>query len=215
MRAFILGFLFLAATFGTTTAFAADGVGTIDEIQGAVTLVRGAKAKAVRLHEKEAVHRGDVIRTGAGAHVRVVFADGTEITMAEKGELTVDDFVYDPAAAKGNKARFSILKTAFMYVGGFIDKARNADVELRLDLGNIGIRGTRIYRTMQHGECWVYVEEGAIAVHNDGGAVSLIAGQGTIMRSRATAPTLPRAWTKAEIATMKAAVAAPAPDKSK
>lgn len=156
----------------------------------------------------DAVYEGDVVKTNEGQSVEILFNDKTNITIAGKdGELSIDQYVYDPAHPQNNKAHYSILRASFEFIGGLLDKGRPDDVALSLDFGSVGIRGTKILRSMKNGECWIYLEEGAITVSNDGGSVDLIPGQGTRMSSnRNKPPTTPEKWAESDTDWIKAAV---------
>ncbi len=59
---------------------------------------------------------------------------------------------------------------------------------------------------MAKGECWIYLEKGAIDVYNNGGKVTLAPGEGTIMSSKAKAPEAPHVWPKKELKWIRAEV---------
>ena len=163
---------------------------------GDVTITHDGDKTASALKNGAAIDENDVIMTTDHSRVKVEFADKTELVIANKGSFTINNYIYDPANPAKNKARFSILKAAFYYVGGLIDKGAKPDVEINLDLGTIGIRGTKLMRAMRNGECWIYLEEGKITVSNKGGAVTLASGEGTITvkGKKRSAPQAPHAW---------------------
>ncbi len=192
-------------------AHAMQAVGKVTLIKNTVTITSHDKTDAEGLKEGQAIHLGDKIVTeNETSFVRVDFVDGTHITMnGEDGELTIDEYIFDPANLDMNKAKFSILKGSFEFVGGLLDKGPEENVELQLDFGSIGIRGTKILRTMKDNECWIFLEEGEIRVFNDGGAVTLKPGDGTRMSDTAKAPTEAKPWSQANIDWIKGETAVP------
>lgn len=187
-------------------AAAAIEVGAVNEVQGAVTVTHAGDTSPKPLTLGAAILQNDTIETAKDSRVKVTFKDETEIVMAASGKLVVNEYVFDPAKPNEGSAHFSLLKTGFSYVGGLLDKGEKTDVKLDLDFGSIGIRGTKIYRSMRNGECWIYVEDGKISVSNQGGAVDLIAGQGTTMNATKAAPTAARAWSEDDISWIKSEV---------
>lgn len=183
-------------------------VGHIAAISGAAThMHKGQPEKPLSV--KDAVIEGDVIKTGDDGHVVIDFEDDTEITIASHGAFAVDQYFYDATKPDDSRARYQALGTAFSYVGGKMDKAAKPDVQIGLDFGSIGVRGTKLSRAMKNGECWIYLESGKVDVFNDGGKVSLKPGDGTIMSARGKAPLPPHVWTPKEIAWIKGVTAFP------
>lgn len=185
---------------GAQAALAADG--TVTTLHGKAFLTHDGVTAPLKVNAP--VSLGDTIETKDGARAQIVFADGTDITIGENGSLSIDDFVYDPEGAALKKARFSILHTAFVYLSGAHDKKAQPDAAVRVDFGSIGIRGTKLYRGMRDGQCWIYLEEGNISVANKSGVVNLQPGDLTRMSSQKTAPTKPVKWDPADLDWIKA-----------
>lgn len=198
-----------AASFIAFQAAAACAatVGRATDVIGTVTLKRAEVSAPVK--KGDGIEPGDVIQTSEKSRVKILFDDKTEFVIGGAGKVTVDAYVYDPGNAGKNKAEFSVLGAAFSYLGGLLDKGNKPNVTLNLDFGSIGIRGTKVYRAMHDGECWIYIERGRVEVKNGGGVVNLKSGQGTIMSSRAKAPADPHIWSGKDITWIKAQVADP------
>jgi hypothetical protein len=185
----------------------ADGrAATITMSRGAVSLYQTGRSVATPAAKGTVLFRGDEIETGKDGAVTVTTADGGVITMGAGGTIVIDDYLFDPAAPARNKARFKLLHAAFSYVGGKMDAMKGADVRMDLDFGSIGIRGTKLIRGMKDMECWIYLEDGAITVFNDGGTVTLAPGQGTRMKAKTAAPLAPEGWTDEQVAWIRAAL---------
>jgi hypothetical protein len=207
---FICGLLALFAALPLHSAPAAQSsaapvVARAAELQGEAFVLHPDAKKKQLLRKGDPVFEGDVISTSPKSRLRIVFADKTDLVMAEGGRLVVDKFVYDPARHAG-KVRLGVFGAAFSYVSGLIGKSASPDVKIDLDFGSIGIRGTRIYRAMHNNECWIYVEKGRIDVTNRGGKVTLGPGDGTRMSSKSKAPAPPHVWPRREIKWIKDAV---------
>ncbi len=176
--------LILLALFMCFTAPAfAQTIGTIENLKGTATL-NGKTA----LEKGMPISAEDIIKTGPASVVTVVLADDTSITFGENGEMSVDEYVYNTENPESNKARYTLLHTAFQYVSGKISKSQNPDIDIKIDYGSIGIRGTKILRAMKDGECWIYIEEGTVNVSNEHGNVELGQNQGAIIKSIDTSP---------------------------
>ncbi|HTK84889.1 MAG TPA: FecR domain-containing protein, partial [Patescibacteria group bacterium] len=118
-------------------------IGTLIEVEGSATMTRPGQSAIVAASEMP-VHMNDVIDTAAGAKADILFIDNTEVTLGEKAELKVDEYVYDPENMNSNKGRFSIPQGPFQFVTGQIDKVSNPDVKISTAYGAIGVRGTTI-----------------------------------------------------------------------
>jgi hypothetical protein len=210
MRYFVLGLLALSASVFTfsMTAHAASPIGVASYTHGSVLVKRG-EAQAIALNVNDPVFLHDVVMTDEGDHVAVQFIDNTSIEMnGADGSLSIDEYLYDPAKPESNKARFNVLRASFKYVSGLLPKESH-DVEIGLDFGSIGVRGTTLSRSMKDGECWIFLEDGAIDVFNEGGTVSLLPGDGTRIGSLTTAPAEVKPWGQKNIDWINSEVARP------
>jgi hypothetical protein len=173
-------------------------VGTIIEVEGSATMTRPGQA-AVAAKTEMPVHMNDVIDTAAGAKADILFIDNTEVTLGEKAQLKVDEYVYDPDNMNANKGRFSIPQGAFQFVTGQIDKISNPDVKIGTAYGAIGVRGTTIIGGDVDESYGVFVKDGAADVINNGGKVRLGAGEGTSLLGRDRAPAAAKRWSPEKI----------------
>ncbi len=211
LKYFSIFMLFVLAAFSFhATALAEGPVGKAVFVEGKVQLQQKDRDKAEILIQGAQIYLGDEILTDEGGYAQIEFIDKTTITLNGKdGALRIDEYVFDPEDASNNRARFNIARASFIYVSGLLGKAEEPDVEIDLDFGTIGIRGTRFLRSMKDGECWILLEEGKIRVGNDAGFVYLKPDQGTRMSSTDQSPTSPKPWSAKNIAWIKAEVALP------
>ena len=197
----------LCLILAITPAQAKEAVGFLSEVYGEVSIQPVGEADAKPANLNDQIFIGDKILTDMDEQAIVEFTDGTIINVTGKdGELTIDEFVYDPEDPSENKSRFSILRAAFEYTSGLVSKGHN-NSSIRLDFGSIGIRGTHIFRAMQDMECWIYVEDGIIDVSNNAGQVTLNHGEGTRMSSQYIEPHAAGVWKQNKIDWVKAEVA--------
>lgn len=174
-------------------------VGTVLLAHGTATIQHPHFESPVGLIENAPVRIGDKIFTGDNGHARIRFNDDSEIVMGAGGELTVNEFVFDPRKPEVKTTRFRILGAAFEYIGDIRKPGPESDVAIEIDFGTIGIRGTRLIRGMRDMNCWIYLEDGSITVETDGGRVLLEAGQGTRLGARDIEPEAPEYWDEARI----------------
>jgi len=196
-----LTLVLLLSLISLSNAEAADPIGIASNVIKNVNITRAGEQKMLNITKGTEIFVGDTIHTKDDeSYVRIVFIDKTYITMNGKdGELTIDKYIFDPKNSKDDGAQFKILRASFEFVGGLLDKSENDNVRIDLDLGSIGVRGTKILRSMRNNECWIYLEEGNIRVFNDGGSVNLSAGEGTTLTSKTNAPRDVEKWNKKDI----------------
>ena len=66
----------------------------------------------------------------------MVLEDESVITLGEKAELLVDEFVYDPGKSKGNLA-LTVSKGAFLFVGGKIESIKDSKVKITTPVAEV------------------------------------------------------------------------------
>jgi hypothetical protein len=116
------------------------GVGQVKMVNGRVDATLGGTTR--KLTNGGTIYHEDFIRTATGSSVGITFQDGTTLSLGSDGELTIDEFVYDPAA---NELSFVTRLGAgvLTFTTGVIGKLRPKAVSIVTPLANIGIRGTR------------------------------------------------------------------------
>jgi hypothetical protein len=84
------------------------------------------------------VQANEVVTTHANDRAHLVFLDGTSVTVGPNARITIDRFVYDPGAKKGE---LSLTATAgvLRVVGGKISKS--GAISVTTPSGTLGIRG--------------------------------------------------------------------------
>ena len=114
------------------------------------------------------------IVTSKNGRVQIVFKDESTLTIGPDAEVTIDRFVYDPAASSGDVA-ISLGKGLLRFVGGRISKQN--DVKIDTPSARIGVRGgivlVRHDEQTEQTDCTFLFGQRAI-VENDAGSVTLI-----------------------------------------
>ena len=118
----------------------ADAIGQVDTLAGEVTVTR-ADGTRVTLSEGELVYQNDVVQTGDGSTVSLVFVDGTVFTLAQGSRMVLDEMIFDPDGSE-NSAVFNLIQGGFVFVAGQVAKTGGMDVNT--PTSTIGIRGTTV-----------------------------------------------------------------------
>lgn len=173
----------LALEAGLATALAAQAptaasapvqVGKVMQISGAVTVTRAGKTSEVPLKAGDPLNMGDTIFTDDKSSAFLLFADNTQLKLAEDSEVTIDDYVYDQHSGAQSKERFSIVKGAFEYISGLIAKTKDPDVKVDTPVGALGDRGTEYICEYEATAktLYVYLSSGAVDFTATGGAAA-------------------------------------------
>ena len=137
--------LILLAVFSlcilATSAVAEAFVGLVKSLEGQVFLTRGGETKEVVAGME--IKMGDIVKTGDGGSVGLIFSDDTIISMGPRTELAIEDYLFEPIEGKlAFIAR--ILKGTVSYLSGQIAKLSPESVELVTPAATIGVRGTHV-----------------------------------------------------------------------
>ena len=117
-------------------------IGRVDEMVGAVTASR-VDGTTVTLSKDSPVYQGDVLDTGAGAAVAIVFIDETEFSLGEDGRMVLDELIFDPTSLEGSSS-FSVIQGVFVFVSGEIAANNPDEMMVRTPVATLGIRGTKV-----------------------------------------------------------------------
>jgi hypothetical protein len=145
----------------TPPAQAAQEVG---EAVVVVSSVRGKQGELTReIEVQDNVFSQEVIETGADSATRIVFLDGTELSMGPSSSVTLDRYVYDPAQGTGQLV-MNVISGVFEFASGAIP---SEGYDIRTPFATIAVRGTRIdIVALQEGV--VGVKEGTVLVTRQG-----------------------------------------------
>ena len=117
-------------------------IGRVDESVGEVTATR-VDGTTVTLSKDSSVFQGDILETGAGGAVAVVFIDETEFSLGEDGRMVLDELIFDPTSLEGSSS-FSVVQGVFVFVSGEIAANNPDEMVVRTPVATLGIRGTKV-----------------------------------------------------------------------
>jgi hypothetical protein len=135
----------LGLVLGVLGAFAADAqqqqAGVAAAVRGRVEVAMTAGAVGREVKSGESIFLGNAIKSAADSGMQIMLLDQTTFTIGANSEITIDQFVFDPASGSG-KVAASVAKGVFRFVTGKVAQQNPSDMTIRLPTGNIGIRGT-------------------------------------------------------------------------
>lgn len=186
LRRLIFIVVTLLAGFAGGQAVAQNAIGMVSRIQGEASGTRGDATQALSLNAS--VFLNEVVSTGEGARLEVIFADNTRLTLGEKARLTLDTYVFDPAARKGT-LKFGMVG-AFRFLSGRLTKLASSDVSVTTPVATLGIRGTEFWGgPIDDQALGVFLIKGTVVVSNAAGRQILRRrGQGTNIATAGAAP---------------------------
>jgi hypothetical protein len=201
----LIGLPFAAQSGSTEPAY----LGVVDRIQGEARLVRDTNIVLVK--RGHTVAGGDTLRTGADSRVRILFSDGTRLTLGESAEAFIADFVYNPIKKSG-AAILDILKGAFRYTSGEMGRLSDKRIRVRTSTATASTTSTRGF------DIWggpiddsyglLLLTGEVIEVRNDGGMVVLDKKRlGSRIPGRTVAPDKPVTWDKEKVTKAIATIA--------
>ena len=163
-----------------------EAIGAVCRIQGEAIGTNGSATRPLGLNSS--VFLNDVVSTSDAARLEVTFADNTRLTLGEKAKLTLDTYVFDPAAGSGT-IKFGLVG-AFRFVSGQVTKLASAEVRVTTPVAILGIRGTEFWGgPIDDQALGVFLIEGAVSVSNASGQQILnLPGQGTNIATPGGAP---------------------------
>ena len=87
------------------------------------------------------IYFGDTIIVREKSSAQILLLDETALTVGEKSELTIDDFVYDPNTKVG-KIVSNIKVGTVRIITGEISNQNPDNLEVKVPTGSVGARGT-------------------------------------------------------------------------
>ncbi len=114
-------------------------IGTVDKLDGSVTVKRGGVD--VELNSGDSVFQNDVVQTATDAKIGITFEDGSVFTLGSEARMTLDSFVYDAETGDGSSS-INVIKGMFKFVSGEIAANNPGEMQVETPVATIGIRGT-------------------------------------------------------------------------
>jgi hypothetical protein len=176
----------LLCGFTSGQAAAQQAIGAVSRIQGDSSGTRGGTTRALGLNAS--VFLNEVVSTGEAARLEVTFTDNTRLTLGEKAKLTLDSYVFNPAAGSGT-IKFGVVG-AFRFLSGRVSKLARSNVSMTTPVATLGIRGTEFWGgPIDNQSLGVFLIEGTVRVSNATGEQTLSQpGQGTNIATPGAAP---------------------------
>ena len=122
-------------------AVAATQAGISAAVRGDIDLTPATGQAKHQAASGEDIYLGDEISSHDDAGMQLMLLDETVFTIGANTDITVDEFVYDPATGTG-EVTASVAKGVFRFVTGNIAQGDPEDMTIKLPVGTIGIRGT-------------------------------------------------------------------------
>lgn len=183
MRFIILSLLLV---IGPQIAHAAQ-IGVAAGIRGEVIRASSVQRSAAigQMSSGQTVYLGDEIKVGTASRLQVMLLDETIFTLGANAAMTIDEFVYDPAAPSSGTLSASVRQGAFRFVSGRVAAGSPDAMTVKTPSATIGVRGTSVAGDVEEdGSTTVIllgpgpnnslgVAPGAISVQNDVGSIDI------------------------------------------
>ena len=163
--------------------------GVAAAVRNKVEIRSAATRKAHPAVLRERLFMADQVQTGAASQLQLLLLDRTTFTVGANARVTIDRFVYDPAA-NSRSAGISVAHGAFRFMSGRALGKPGGAVNVRTPVAAIGIRGTIFEGVVGEDAIRIAEDEPAVGrVKADKGEASLIVLRGPGPRTQGdTAP---------------------------
>jgi len=120
------------------TGLAAAPIGSVETIEGSANVLRPNGTRA-QLVAGDPVFQGDVVETGGGSSLSIVFVDDTLFSLSADARMVLDELVYSPGGSD-NSMVMNLVQGTFVFVTGQVAPTGNMQIET--PVATMGIRGT-------------------------------------------------------------------------
>ena len=118
----------------------AQAIGEVSTLAGTARVQR-ADGTRENLSEGDPIFQGDVVSTGVGSELGILFIDDTVFSLSPNSRMVIDELVYNPGS-NSNSMGVSLIQGTFVFVTGQV--APSGGMEVETPVGLIGIRGTTV-----------------------------------------------------------------------
>ena len=125
---------------GAASASEGSPVGYVKNVKGTATVT--TNGQVVEAQPGTPLHQGSALKTEAQSSMGVTFKDNTMMSFGPNTQLTVEEYLYEPADGK-LKLGARMGKGTLNYVSGVIAKLQPEAVTVKTPTGMIGVRGTQ------------------------------------------------------------------------
>ena len=142
LRTLLTVSLMSGAAIWSSPLAAQDAVqaGVSAAVRGAVQVAR-TDAVGRQISSGEAIFMRDAITSGSDSGMQILLMDETVFTIGADSEISIDEFVYDPATGDGSLSA-NMTKGVMRFVTGKVSDGNPDSMVIKLPVGTIGIRGT-------------------------------------------------------------------------
>jgi hypothetical protein len=88
------------------------------------------------------INQGDSIQTGSKSNAGLIFEDDTVVSLGSNSEMSIEEFLFDPAKKKLSFTT-RLFKGTFSFISGQIAKLAPDNVKLETPDATLGVRGTK------------------------------------------------------------------------
>lgn len=117
----------------------ATSIGYVMKVQGEATVSIDGTTQSATIGTP--LYVGSVVKTGPAGSMGVTLRDNTLMSFGPNSEMTLDEFLFDPAQEE-LKLSAKITHGTLDYISGTIAKLKPEAVEINTPTGTIGVRGT-------------------------------------------------------------------------
>jgi hypothetical protein len=118
----------------------ADPIGLVVSLQGSASAVDEAGASRTLAMQSD-VFLNDTVTTGADSKLQILLNDDSIFSQGEQSEMTIDEYIYNPAQASDNAFGVRLGKGLFRTVTGKITDLNPDRFTVKTSRATIGIRG--------------------------------------------------------------------------
>lgn len=184
-----------------------ESIGQVAALQGQATVQHAGSTQAMPLSDRSPVYREDIIQTLDASKIKLVLMDGTELTLGERGTMTLAKLVYTPQTHQG------VVNIARGFFRAVTQKVLpHTAFEVRTATAVAAVRGTQWLGEVTPEATAIVVLQGKVAVvHAHAsirGKVMLTPGWGTDVQGKRP-PTAPKQWPEERVSRLLRATALP------
>lgn len=158
----------LLVLLASSCAWAA-ALGTVEAVRAPAWLERNGTVQP--LSPAMELMSGDIVRTGGGARVYLLLAEGSRVKLGETASFALHSRSLEPK--KLFRGALDVVAGAFRYTTGAFKSVAARDLAIRVGTATVGIRGTDIWGRSSRERDVVALLEGRVEVTRGGETVEL------------------------------------------
>lgn len=122
------------------------GIGKVVAAWGNVQSFSEGSDIPVSLKINSTLNSFDIIKTGRNSGVHMMFGDETILSLGEKSQMKLGEYLYDPGAKKG-RFILQINEGTFKVLTGKINRQRNRVFQVQTPTSTVDVKGRRAFFT--------------------------------------------------------------------